>query len=142
MNYLNIYKHTIILGRLLFILQILSFVSVLLSSLNGLIWLIILIRRNYHTSFRSILCLLFLVILIYFCLSTMLFFVWHTTKTTIGVIHLSYSFYLTLIIILFHTITLISITVNLAKYRTNHHTIQPFYSRKEKTLFAFNELIV
>jgi hypothetical protein len=71
----------------------------------------------------------------------MIFFVWYTTKNHIEFIDLSYSFYLTLIIILFHTITLISITINLAKYRTNHHTIQP-YEYNEKISFAFNEPIV
>jgi hypothetical protein len=71
----------------------------------------------------------------------MIFFVWYTTKNDIHLINLSYSFYLTLIIILFHTITLISITINLAKYRTNHHTIQP-YQCNEKIAFVFNEPIV
>lgn len=71
----------------------------------------------------------------------MIFFVWYSTKNYIELIDLSYSFYLTLIVILFHTITLISITINLAKYRTNHHTIQPSLYN-EKISFAFNEPIV
>ncbi|CAF1498864.1 unnamed protein product [Adineta steineri] len=128
-------------GRLLFILQILSFISVLLTNLCGLIWLITLIRQTYHTSLKSLLSLLFLTILTYLCLSTMIFFVWSITKNTIDLVTLTYSFYLTLIIILFHTITLISITINLAKYRTNHHAIQP-YQCTEKISFAFNEPIV
>jgi hypothetical protein len=128
-------------GRLLFILQILSSVSVLLTNLSGLIWLITLIRRTYHTSLKSLLSLLFLILLTYFCLSTMIFFVCYTTKNQIDSIHLSYSFYLTLIIILFHTISLISITINLTKYQTNHRTIQP-YQCNEKLSFAFNEPIV
>ncbi|CAF2349088.1 unnamed protein product [Rotaria sp. Silwood2] len=128
-------------GRLLFILQILSFISVLLTDLSGFIWLIILIRRIYHTSLISIVFLLFLNILTYFCLLIMIYFIWYTTINTLDLIHLSYSFYLTLIIILFHTITLISLTISLAKYRTNHHTIQPYQSN-EKISFAFNELIV
>jgi hypothetical protein len=58
-----------------------------------------------------------------------------------NVIHLSYSFYLILMVILFHTITLISLTINLAKYRTNHYAIQPFHTN-DKLSFAFNEPIV
>jgi hypothetical protein len=71
----------------------------------------------------------------------MIFFVWYTTKSHIDLINLSYSFYLTIIIIIFHTITLISITINLTKYQTNHHAIQPF-ENNEKLAFAFNEPIV
>ncbi len=71
----------------------------------------------------------------------MTFFVWYATKNHLDVIQPSYSFYLTLIILLFHTITLISITINIAKYRTNHHTIQP-YQLNEKISLAFSEPIV
>ncbi|CAF0786388.1 unnamed protein product [Rotaria sordida] len=128
-------------GRLLLILQILSFISVLLTDLSGLIWIIILIRRIYHTSLNLLIFLFFLNILTYFSLSILIHFIWYTTKNTMELIYLSYSFYLTLIIILFHTITLISLTINLAKYRIDHHTIQPYQSN-EKISFAFNELIV
>jgi len=71
----------------------------------------------------------------------MIYLVWQTTKDYIQLIHISYSFYLVLIIILFHSLTLISITINLLKYRTNHHSIQPFQFN-EKLLLAFNEPVV
>jgi hypothetical protein len=71
----------------------------------------------------------------------MIYFVWQTTKDYINLIHLSYSFYLVLIIIFIHSFTLISITIYLLKYRTNHHSIQP-YQLNEKILLAFNEPIV
>jgi hypothetical protein len=71
----------------------------------------------------------------------MIYLVWQTTKDYINLIHISYSFYLVLIIILFHSLTLISLTINLLKYRTNHHSIQPL-QLNEKLLLACNEPIV
>jgi uncharacterized Tic20 family protein len=71
----------------------------------------------------------------------MIYLVWQTTKDYIHLINISYSFYIVLFIILFHSLTLISITINLLKYRTNHHLIQPFEIDK-KLSFAFNEPIV
>ncbi|CAF1552645.1 unnamed protein product [Adineta ricciae] len=128
-------------GRLLFILQHLSLVSALLTDLSCLIWFITLIRRTYHTSLHSLLTQLCLTILTYFCLSTMIFFVWTTTKYTFNTIHLSYSFYLTLFILLLHTVTLISLTLNLAQYRAHHHSIQPFQINS-KVSMAFNDPLV
>lgn len=125
-------------GRLLFILQLLSFVSIILSDISGILWLIILLRRQ---SLPSHFGLLIFTILSYLCLSTMIYFVWQTTKDYIHLIHLSHSFYLVLSIILLHSLTLISMTMNLLQYRTNHHSIQPC-SSNEKVLLAFNELIV
>ncbi|CAF3622602.1 unnamed protein product [Rotaria socialis] len=128
-------------GRLLFILQTLALISVILTNLSGLNWLATLIRRIYHTSLKSLLFQLFLIVFTFFCLSMMIFFVWSTTKNTMDLMNLSYSFYLAIIIILFHTITIISLTINIAKFRTNHHTIQP-HQFNEKISFAFNEPIV
>ena len=71
----------------------------------------------------------------------MIYLVWQTTKDYIHLINVSYSFYLVLIIILFHSLTFISIIINLLKHRTNHHSIQPIEIDK-KLLFAFNEPLV
>jgi hypothetical protein len=71
----------------------------------------------------------------------MIYLVWQTTKDYIHLINISYSFYIVLIIILLHSLTFISITINLAKYRTNHHSIQP-NQINEKIHLAFNEPIV
>lgn len=122
-------------------LQTLSLISVLLTDLSGMIWFITVLRRIYHSSLKLLLCQLFLIILIFFCLSTLIFFVWYATKNAMDIINLSYSFYLTIIIILFHTITITSLTISIAKFRTNHHIIQPCKSN-EKILFAFNEPVV
>ena len=130
--------HFLLSGRLLFSLQLLSFVSIILSDISGILWLIILLRRQ---SLPSHFALLVFTILSYLCLSTMIFLVWQTTKDYIHLIHLSHSFYLVLCIILLHSLTLISMTMNLLQYRTNHHSIQPC-SSNEKVLMAFNELIV
>jgi hypothetical protein len=71
----------------------------------------------------------------------MIYLVWQTTKDYIHLIHISYSFYLVLLIIVFHSLTLISLTMNLLKYRTKHHSIQPC-QLNEKVVLAFNEPIV
>jgi len=71
----------------------------------------------------------------------MIYFVWQTTKDYTNLIRISYSFYLVLIIILCHSLTLISITLNLLKYRTTQHSIQPLQIQ-EKTRMAFIEPIV
>jgi hypothetical protein len=70
-----------------------------------------------------------------------IFFVCHATHYHHQSMQISYSFYLTLILLSCHTITLISITMNLAQYRTDHHTIQPYQSH-DKVALAFNEPIV
>lgn len=132
----------ITLGRLLFVLQILSFISLILTNIAGLLCLFAILRRTYQSSSLFInFSLLFLHILLYFILSTLLFFVWYSIKTSIYSIEISYSFYLTIFILFLHTFTLISLTINLAKYRTIHHTIQP-NSINEKLAFAFTEPIV
>jgi len=71
----------------------------------------------------------------------MIYLVWQTTKDYSHLINISYSFYLVLITILLHSLTLTSITINLLKYRTHHHSIQPIQLDK-KISFAFNEPIV
>ncbi|UJR21712.1 hypothetical protein I4U23_024789 [Adineta vaga] len=129
-------------GRVLFLLQILSLTSVLLADISGILWFIILVRRySSSISFSSLLSLLIFTILTYLCLSLMIYFVWETTKDYIQLIQISYSFYLVLIIILLHSLTLISLIINLLKYRTTHHSIQPILHDK-KLSFAFNEPIV
>lgn len=109
--------------------------------MNIFIWLFILLRRAYHHSLFPHLLLLLFTIVTYFCLSLLLFLVWHSTTPRNNSMHVSYSFYLTQIILVFHTISLISTTINLAQYRTNHHTIQP-HQIEEKLLYAFAEPIV
>jgi hypothetical protein len=126
------------LGRILFTLQILSFISVLLADISGIIWLIVLLRRH---SLPSLFSLLIFTILTYLCLSLMIYLVWRTTKDYTHLIHISYSFYLVLLIIILHSLTLISLTLNLLKYRTNHRSIQPCQIN-EKVLLAFNGPIV
>ncbi|CAF1193198.1 unnamed protein product [Rotaria sordida] len=128
-------------GRILFILQILSFISVLLADISGIIWLIIIIRRKSHILLKSFFSLLTSTILTYLCLSIMIYLVWQTTKEYIHLINISYSFYIVLIIIILHSLTFISITINLLKYRTNHYLIEPLQFDR-KILFAFNEPIV
>lgn len=122
-------------------LQILSFISVLLSDINGMIWLITFLRRYSSTQLNCLFSLLIFTILTYLCLSIMIYLVWQTTKDYIHLIHISYSFYIVLMIILLHSLTLISITINLLKYRTNHHSIKPL-TLNEKLLLAFNEPVV
>ncbi|CAF1472370.1 unnamed protein product [Rotaria magnacalcarata] len=129
-------------GRVLLALQILSFISILLADLSGIIWLIILLlRRHSHSLLSSLFSLLVSTILTYISLSVMIYLVWQTTLDYIHLINISYSFYIVLIIILLHSLTLISLTINLLNYRTNHHAIQPLHLDK-KVLVAFNEPIV
>ncbi|CAF1571263.1 unnamed protein product [Adineta steineri] len=128
-------------GRILFILQILSFTSVILADISGIIWLITLLHRNSSSLFKFLVSLLIFTILTYLCLSIMIYLVWQTTKDYVKLIKISYSFYLVLIIILFHSLTFISITINLLKYRTIHHSIQPIEINK-KLSFAYNEPLV
>ena len=131
-----------LLGRVLFLLQILSLTSVLLADISGIIWFVTLVRRySSSISFASILSLLIFTILTYLSLSVMIYFVWVTTKEYIHLIQISYSFYLVLIIVVLHSLTLISLIINLLKYRTMHHSIQPMLLEK-KLAFAFNEPIV
>lgn len=130
-----------ILGRLLFILQIFSLVSVIFTDISAFIWLYTLVRRTYHHSLCSLIALLCLTILAYFSLSILVFFVWHSTQMHVLSIHLSYSFYLTVLLLISHTITLISLTINLARYRTNHRNIQPCLA-PSKVLYAFEQSLV
>ena len=128
-------------GRLLCVLQLLSFASVLIADLSAVIWLTTLLRRTYHRSILTLIGLFALTILTFFCLSTILFFVWSSTPTHLDYTRLSYAFYLTLILLLIHTLTLISLTLSLAHYRTNQQTIHPNHGH-EKLAFAFSEPMV
>ncbi|CAF1303579.1 unnamed protein product [Adineta steineri] len=98
-------------GRILFILQILSFTSVILADISGIIWLITLPHRNSSSLFKFLVSLLIFTILTYLCLSIMIYLVWQTTKDYVKLIKISYSFYLVLIIILFHSLTFIRILI-------------------------------
>lgn len=71
----------------------------------------------------------------------MIYLVWRTTQDYIHLINISYSFYIVLIIILLHSLTLISLTINLLNYRTIHYSIQPLQIDK-KILIAFNDPVV
>ena len=128
----------IVLGRLLLILQLLSFLSVLLADLHGVLWFIIVLRYRHSTaSFPLLLSLLVVTVFAYLTLSMMIYLVWQTSKDYVHLIHISYSFYLVLAIVFSHSLTLISLTINLAQYRTSHRSIQPY----GKVLLAFNQPI-
>jgi hypothetical protein len=127
------------IGRVLFLLQVFSFLSVLSADILGICWFILLlVRRSSPASLSSLLSLLIPTVLTYLCLSVMIVLVWQTTKDYSHLIHISYSFHMILATVVLHSLTLISLTVNLAKYRTTHHSVQPC----DKIRLAFDEPVV
>jgi hypothetical protein len=127
------------LGRLLFLLQMLSFLSVLFADIDGILWFITVIHhRRSSPSLLALVALLIMTILTYLSLSIMIFLVWQISQNYIHLVQISYSFYLVIIVLILHSLTLISTIINLVRYRSIHRSIQPY----EKVLLAFNQSTV
>ncbi|CAF1213526.1 unnamed protein product [Didymodactylos carnosus] len=110
-------------GRLICSLQQLSIFTVILTDLSIVFWLIDLIRREY----KHLISLLCTIIICWFCIATLLILTFYTAKLSDSTIQLqlSCSFYLACSTLLFHSLTIVSLTIKFCTYRSSKRFIQP-----------------
>lgn len=126
-------------GRLLFLLQILSVVSIIFVDFQGLFWFILLMQDRYSSiSFSSLISLFIGTIVTHLCLSTIVFLVWQTSQNYLNLIRISFSFYIVVLVLILQVFTLISLFQHLIDHRRKQRSIQP----REKIRHAFDDLFV
>ena len=75
-------------------------------------------------------------IITYSSLSILVILVWQTTLHYLHLIRISYSFYIVLVMLVIHSLTLISILINFLQYQRERHSIKPV----EKIQQAFYQI--